>query len=299
NPLKTKNITKNGNVFSYTGYQYDESTGLMYAQFRYYMPEIGRFISEDPINDGVNWYVYCDNNPILLVDPLRLCSEFDVIGGESPAYPDYIIKGMRNSKDEYRSLDLYENTEMYRKVLNTYQAAKMQALVFHGEEGGDMLLHHLENNEQTYVVDFAKMNLESSSSAKKKEDINKTIEAAEKMCIVDNDEILAISKKEDQNGSIEKDDSFNWNVAIHNYRTYTYFSVIKNGDSYTMTIEYNLRDFYDWNKYDTRKVGLVSPSDMWYTNAYGWARTSEVIGVETINVTWKEGQNLGTGAKVY
>lgn len=36
------------NTFGYTGYQYDVSTELWYAQARYYMPEIGRFIYEDP-----------------------------------------------------------------------------------------------------------------------------------------------------------------------------------------------------------------------------------------------------------
>ena len=27
----------------------------------YYDPSTGRFISEDPIRDGLNWYVYCEN----------------------------------------------------------------------------------------------------------------------------------------------------------------------------------------------------------------------------------------------
>lgn len=31
-------------------------------------PEIGRFISEDPAKDGLNWFVYCRNNPVNLVD---------------------------------------------------------------------------------------------------------------------------------------------------------------------------------------------------------------------------------------
>src|SRR4030067_3248190 len=39
---------------------------------RYYDPEVGRFISEDPIGfDGgdVNLMAYASNNPILLIDP--------------------------------------------------------------------------------------------------------------------------------------------------------------------------------------------------------------------------------------
>ena len=36
---------------------------------RSWRPEIGRFISQDPIGDGVNWYAYVGNNPVVWVDP--------------------------------------------------------------------------------------------------------------------------------------------------------------------------------------------------------------------------------------
>jgi hypothetical protein len=34
--------------------------------------EEGRFTSEDPARDGLNWYVYCSNNPLAFVDPTGL-----------------------------------------------------------------------------------------------------------------------------------------------------------------------------------------------------------------------------------
>lgn len=52
---------------SYTGKELD-ATGLYYFNARYYDPQIGRFITEDPARDGLNWYVYCRNNPISFVD---------------------------------------------------------------------------------------------------------------------------------------------------------------------------------------------------------------------------------------
>jgi len=36
---------------------------------RKYDPETGRFISEDPTGDGLNWYVYCNNDPVNYTDP--------------------------------------------------------------------------------------------------------------------------------------------------------------------------------------------------------------------------------------
>ncbi len=52
-----------------------DSTGLYYYGARFYDPEIGRFISVDPIRDGLNWYVYASNNPLRYVDPTGLADE--------------------------------------------------------------------------------------------------------------------------------------------------------------------------------------------------------------------------------
>lgn len=42
----------------YCGEYQDYESGLVYLRTRYYSPEIGRFINEDPIRDGLNWYAY-------------------------------------------------------------------------------------------------------------------------------------------------------------------------------------------------------------------------------------------------
>ena len=50
------------------GYQEDGS-GLKLLGHRYYDSTTGRFLSQDPISDGRNWYVYGDSNPISRTDP--------------------------------------------------------------------------------------------------------------------------------------------------------------------------------------------------------------------------------------
>jgi insecticidal toxin complex protein TccC len=47
---------------------------LYYFNARYYSPELGRFVSRDPIGivDDVNLYVYVGNNPLKFVDPTGL-----------------------------------------------------------------------------------------------------------------------------------------------------------------------------------------------------------------------------------
>lgn len=53
----------------------DDDNGLIYLRARYYAPYIGRFISRDPFSmdeantQGINRYVYVQNNPVNHVDP--------------------------------------------------------------------------------------------------------------------------------------------------------------------------------------------------------------------------------------
>jgi len=62
------------------GYMTDPS-GLLQLGARYYWPELGRFIQQDPIGDDINWYAYAGNNPVVWIDPEGLW-EF---GGEAYA----------------------------------------------------------------------------------------------------------------------------------------------------------------------------------------------------------------------
>jgi RHS repeat-associated protein len=60
----------------YTGRERDPLTGLLYYRARFYDPQLGRFISEDPIalEGGLNPYAYVLNNPLNLTDALGLQS---------------------------------------------------------------------------------------------------------------------------------------------------------------------------------------------------------------------------------
>lgn len=63
------------NPFGYRGEYTDFESGLIYLRARMYDAQTGRFISEDPVQDGLNWYAYCVNNPIMFVDLFGLKPE--------------------------------------------------------------------------------------------------------------------------------------------------------------------------------------------------------------------------------
>jgi len=68
-------------IIRFQGQYFDEETGLHYNRHRYYSPDVGRFISKDPIGllGGHNVYVYVyvyvyayAPNPVEWVDPRGL-----------------------------------------------------------------------------------------------------------------------------------------------------------------------------------------------------------------------------------
>jgi RHS repeat-associated protein len=90
------------NPFLYVG-QYgvmDEDNGLLYMRARYYDPQVGRFISKDPIKygGGINLYAYVENDPIDLIDPLGLdyWVEGAVEGEAGLGFHQSICVGKRN-----------------------------------------------------------------------------------------------------------------------------------------------------------------------------------------------------------
>ncbi|MGH9892126.1 MAG: RHS repeat-associated core domain-containing protein, partial [bacterium] len=68
-------VGASSSIFGFTGYQRDAATGFMYAGARFYDPEIGRFLNEDPFGGdsrtppSLHRYLYAFQNPTVWRDP--------------------------------------------------------------------------------------------------------------------------------------------------------------------------------------------------------------------------------------
>ena len=63
------------NALRFVGREFDQETGLYFLRARYYNPNIGRFISEDPIGfagDDQDLFSYVGNNPVRFTDAFGL-----------------------------------------------------------------------------------------------------------------------------------------------------------------------------------------------------------------------------------
>lgn len=86
----------------YQGQYFDEETELHYNTFRYYDPQVGRYITQDPIglHGGFNLYAYAIN-PIAWIDPWGLCSSQQIATNKAngKAAEDLVLQRLNNNPD--------------------------------------------------------------------------------------------------------------------------------------------------------------------------------------------------------
>lgn len=76
NEFKHKGDAKK-NAYRFSSKEFEDHAGLYYFGARYYDPEIGRWLTQDPLGfiDGPNKYLYVANNPLNFIDPYGLLGE--------------------------------------------------------------------------------------------------------------------------------------------------------------------------------------------------------------------------------
>ena len=99
------------NPFGYAGEYTDEESGNIYLRARYYNPSTGRFLSEDPIKDGTNWYIYAGNNPVMYIDPwgLKPGDKFPTLAAAIRDADDYYMDQTIKTDEEMVAL-IYQDS---------------------------------------------------------------------------------------------------------------------------------------------------------------------------------------------
>ncbi|WP_420000718.1 RHS repeat-associated core domain-containing protein [Aquitalea magnusonii] len=129
------------NPFRFQGQYHDDESGLHYNRHRYYDPEIGRFISRDPIGllGGINIHSYAPN-PVAWIDPFGLAKYPAVTFPE-----DKTIKDVRIQMQGSRGGDFKAANEV-AGVTGCKGKATRDA---HKKEYGDVTWHHADYDKET------------------------------------------------------------------------------------------------------------------------------------------------------
>ena len=137
----------------YTGQWRDSNTGLYYLYRRFYDPDLGRFLSPDPIlghltvPQSLDRYLYTVNNPLRYVDPTGedSWSPFALIGAALNAAGQALSKinpvDLLDMKEDYWKQESKKSSGDYSsKDLERMEQGKAQM----GSDGYPMELHHMD-----------------------------------------------------------------------------------------------------------------------------------------------------------
>jgi RHS repeat-associated protein len=121
-----------GNEFFFQGRTFDKESGLYYFRNRYYSPDLGRFISRDPIGyagGDVNLYRFVGNNPYGGLDPMGLFTAW--IGGGADKTellgqgPTGIMNSVMSSNtSRFDGSDVYYGHHETSKIVNDIKKIK-------------------------------------------------------------------------------------------------------------------------------------------------------------------------------
>ncbi|MBV6821333.1 RHS repeat-associated core domain-containing protein [Pseudomonas sp. PD9R] len=112
----------------YSGKERD-ATGLYYYGYRYYAPWLHRWLSPDPVGDGINLFIMVFNNPINLIDQVGrnavpAIAHYYWDGGDVPTW---FLRNMLMFKYLNPEYDVYFWTSKASQMLNTLDGVKAGA----------------------------------------------------------------------------------------------------------------------------------------------------------------------------
>jgi RHS repeat-associated protein len=155
----------------FRGQYLDRETGLHYNTFRYYDPDIGRFINQDPIGllGGSNLYAYAPN-PLIWIDPFGLykgegtreLGKYHVFHEHTLSPEQYTLSDPEHFRLANESM--YQRAQVDAEFRQTLQTTYPDVLEhvsptksgrFRGSSPPDMTWHHGDSSGSLQLVDHA------------------------------------------------------------------------------------------------------------------------------------------------
>lgn len=147
--------------FGYCGEYLDSESGLIYLRNRYYDPSIGRFISEDPARDGLNWYVYCGNNPVGYIDPTGYITEEEQKMYESGQMSQDVYDILMDLTDRYYQAETQAGRDEIHNLAEQFRNNDYKYQDLTNEANSQLW----ENGQKIYLMRNAGINISTNTIA--------------------------------------------------------------------------------------------------------------------------------------
>lgn len=224
----------------------DNETGLYYYGYRYYSPDMGRWISRDPLEEqgGLNLYGFVNNDPVNKWDLWGMKNY--KLGDDDPKIPETQLD---DGSGEWRRHPLPSELEgIYDFLRWKYIYPFLAEKQIEYPNAVAHFRHFLGNTGGDYTIKLEKMLAEVGSAR----DLYKT-ELSEATNFVKNLKNppgckFSITSQEINGGEIKEDENKNWYYAVGKYYAWGKGVVEDCGSEYRLHFEYKFYDPYDWHK---------------------------------------------------
>ena len=265
------------NPFRYCGEYYDIETGTYYLRARYYNPSLGRFGTEDPAHDGLNWYTYCHNDPINFKDSSG-CTEYYVNGALPQFQFDHTFPYNPNAvatDADYYSWIYWGIMAFGSRVAFWLKDASKAYNHYRDNTGTDMWIDY----ERAYKEDSVISSNIDSQIETMKETVKQLYDVNFETSFSITGEIFGIP-----NGSSE-----NWQKTIGAHQVFGVGNVTidpKTGKA-TMIVTFYMEDMYNFNP-GMSDIASGTPDDVnGRFSELGWAKEFKTYGSLTKTITWQ------------
>ena|GEM_PF-3753447 len=252
---------------------------LYFAQNRFYNADTRQFTTQDPIKDGMNWYVYCEANPLVNVDWLGLANY--KVGGIVLAPQFEHDRGfIYDPNEEATASDYVDYSAWYAKgmaalvVPNLHEPAKQYLNCMDGRCTDTKISYITVYNEDSTIKKYIDSEIET---------MKKFVQNAYFSDGVCNSFEIIGDLQGIPNGEKEK-----WQKTIGAHHVYGHGKVEIDNKTLiaTMTITFYMEDMYNFNP-GQQDIATGTPDAANGRFAVlGWAKEFKTAGSMTKVITW-------------
>ena len=142
--------------YTFSTKRYFKDLGLYYYGYRWYLPELGRWTTKDPISyssGALNYYNFCKNIPITKIDLYGLCEGTHIIlVGRNIKNPDFFTE-----KADHLASQIDGNVEIFQvrdidDIQNALDTSNINGITYIGHAGINVLFLSITDNNLSSVA---------------------------------------------------------------------------------------------------------------------------------------------------
>jgi RHS repeat-associated protein len=147
-----QDVMRTGCPWRWPGQYEDEETGLYYNRFRYYDPEAGRYVSQDPIGllGGGNLYRYT-TDPLRYIDPYGL-ADCDKLSRQTRELTQVELNHAYDRHAQEILGHAVNRSTDFQTFAELVSSARKSGLTFLWKTGSEETVAHLARVEGEYVI---------------------------------------------------------------------------------------------------------------------------------------------------